>query len=94
MTARPIATQFPGHGSMDDLTTERSFDLYATWRIGLLFDMLLMGVCTTRRWHTSGRLVQKVNVSTVYDRRHSSINDKSYLLMSFFFEKKRKKYIF
>ena len=29
-TARPIATQFPGYGCMDDLTTERSFDLQAT----------------------------------------------------------------
>ena len=28
-TARPIDTQFLGHGCMDDLTTERSFDLQA-----------------------------------------------------------------
>ena len=26
MTAHPIATQFPGYGCMDDLTTERSFE--------------------------------------------------------------------
>ena len=33
MTARPIATQFPGHGCMFDLTTESSFDSQATWVI-------------------------------------------------------------
>ena len=32
-TARPITTQYPRHGGMDDLTTERSFDLQATWVI-------------------------------------------------------------
>ena len=50
-TARLIATQFLGHGCMDDLATERSFDLQAKWVIGVLglfFDMLSMGVCTTR----------------------------------------------
>ena len=35
-TARPIATQFPGHGCMDDLTTGRSFDSLATWVIDVL----------------------------------------------------------
>ena len=30
--------------------------------------MLSMGVCTTRQWQTSGRLVQELNVCTVpYD---------------------------
>ena len=29
-TARPISTQFPGHGCMYDLTTERSFGSQAT----------------------------------------------------------------
>ena len=46
-TARPIATQFPGSGCIDDLTTVRSFDLQATWVIGvfiLCFAMLYMGV--------------------------------------------------
>ena len=36
---------------MDDPTTERSFDLQATWVIdmlGLAFDMLSMGVCATK----------------------------------------------
>ena len=35
-TARPIATQFPGQGCIDDLETERSFDLEATWVIDVL----------------------------------------------------------
>ena len=35
-TTRPIATQPPGHGCMDDLKTEGSFDLQATWLIGVL----------------------------------------------------------
>ena len=63
--ARPIATQFPWHGRMDDLTNERSFDSQATWVIdvlGLLFDM---AVCITRHWQTSGRLMQELNVCTV-----------------------------
>ena len=30
-----------------------------------LFDMLSMGVCTTRHWQTFGRLVQELNVYTV-----------------------------
>ena len=56
--------QFPGHGCMDNLTTERSFDLQATWFIGV--DTLSMGVCTTRHWQTYGRLVQEVLVCTVW----------------------------
>ena len=35
-TARPIATQFPGHGRTDDLTIERRLDWQATWVIGVL----------------------------------------------------------
>ena len=35
-TARLIATQFPDHGCMDDLTTERSFVSQATWVIDVL----------------------------------------------------------
>ena len=67
-TACPIAIKFPGHGCMDDLTNERSFDLQAMWSIallGLFLYLLAMGVCTTRHWQTSGRLVQESNVSTV-----------------------------
>ena len=30
------------------------------------FGMLSMGVCTTRYWQTSGRLVQELNVCTVH----------------------------
>ena len=46
------ASQFSGHGCMDDPTTERSFDSPVTWVIdmlGLIFDMLSLGVCTTSR---------------------------------------------
>ena len=32
-TTRPITTQCPRHGGMDDLTNERSYDLQATWVI-------------------------------------------------------------
>ena len=35
-TARPIATQVPGHRCMDNLTTERSFDSQAIWVIRVL----------------------------------------------------------
>ena len=68
-TACPIAIQFLGHGCMDDLTTERKVDLQAQWVIyllGLFFDLLSMGVWTTRHcMQTSGRSVQKWNVCTV-----------------------------
>ena len=41
-----IATQFPGHGSMDDLTTKRSFHSQATWAVdvlGLFFRHVIHG---------------------------------------------------
>ena len=41
----------------------------------LMFDMLSMGVCTTRHWQTSGRLVQELNVCTVHVKRAKHIND-------------------
>ena len=69
MTVCLIATQFPWHGCMDGLITQRSFDSEAMWGIdvlGLFVDMLSMGVCTTTHWQTSGRLVQELNVCTVY----------------------------
>ena len=65
----PDCQQVPGYGCMDDLTTERSFASQDTWVInvvGLLSDMLAMGLRTTRHWQTSGRLVQELNVCTVY----------------------------
>ena len=34
--ACPFATQFPGHGCIDDLTTESKFDSQATWIIVML----------------------------------------------------------
>ena len=67
-TARPIASSFPRHGNMDDLTTERRFDSQASWVIdvpGMVFDMVCMDFCTTRQWLTAGRLVQELNVRTV-----------------------------
>ena len=64
--APPIATQVSGHGYMDDLTTERSFDSQAEWVIDVLgFFTLSKGICTGRHWQTTGRLVQEVNVCTV-----------------------------
>ena len=60
-TARPVVTQFLDHGCMDDLTIKRTFDSQATCVIdvlGLYFEMLSMGMCTTRHWQISGRLVQ------------------------------------
>ena len=53
---------------MDDLTTERSLDSQATRVVdvlGYFLDMLSKGVCTTRRWQTSARLVQELNVCIV-----------------------------
>ena len=50
-----------------DLATKRSFDSQATMIIDLLglYFGLSMGVCATRYWQTSGRLVQELNVCTV-----------------------------
>ena len=72
MTACPIASKIPGHGCIDDITTECSFGSQATCDIdvlGLFFQILVlsMGVCTTRHWQTSGRLLQELNVCTVTD---------------------------
>ena len=62
-TAHTTAIQFPGNVCMDDLTTELSFDSKATWVIDVLslfFDLLSVGVCTTRHWRTSGRLGARI----------------------------------
>ena len=54
MICGPIATQFPGHRCVDDLTTERSFDLRGSFMcLAYLFDILTMGVCETRHWQMS-----------------------------------------
>ena len=69
---RPIVTQFPGLGCMDDLKTKRRVDKEATWVIdmlGLFLDMYSMGVCTTRQWQTAGRLVQEFDICTVHIKR-------------------------
>ena len=64
---RPTATQFLRQGCMGDFTNLHSFDSQATGVmdvLGSFFDMLSMGVCTTTHWHTSGRLVQNLNICT------------------------------
>ena len=63
-----LHTRFPGHGLMDDITTERSFDSHAAWVIhviGSSFEISSMGVYRTRHWQPSGRLVQEFNVGTI-----------------------------
>ena len=60
---RPHVRLPPSFLDMDDLTTERGFDLQATWVIdvlGLFFDM---SVCTTRHWQMFGRQLQELNVA-------------------------------
>ena len=64
----PIATQFPGHGCMDDL--QLNVSLIRNLRgllicVSYFIEMLSMGVVTTRQWQASGRLVQELNVCTV-----------------------------
>ena len=44
--------------------------------LGLFFDMLFMGVCTTRHWRTSGRLAQELNVCTVCCHKWFDYEDK------------------
>ena len=41
----------------------------ALMRLDYHFDMIIMGVCTTRHCQTSGRLVQELNVCTVHWNR-------------------------
>ena len=53
------------HGRMDGRKTERNYDSQVRWvtdMLGLLLDMLSMGICKTRHWQTSGQLVQELNV--------------------------------
>ena len=67
-TACLITTQFPGHGCIND--PQLNVALVHKLR-GLLLclayflEVLSIGVGTTRYWHTSGRLVQELNVCTV-----------------------------
>ena len=68
MTTRPIATQFPGHGCMYYLTTERTFDSQAKLVndvLGLFSYVLYIGVDIPRHWQTSSRPLQELNVCTV-----------------------------
>ena len=64
-----IHDRTPWCGCMDELTTERRFDsklrgslIYLAY---FFFDMLAIGVSTTNRCQTSGRLVLELNVCTV-----------------------------
>ena len=41
--------------------------------LAYFFDMLSMGVCKTRHWQTSGRLVQELNTCTVVDKYSSNL---------------------
>ena len=54
-----FATQIPWQRSLNGLTSERSFELQD-------FDKMTMGVCTTRHWQTSGRLVPEFNDCAVH----------------------------
>ena len=63
MTARPIATHFPGYRCMDYLTTERSFDSQVTWVIdviGLFFWHVIHGCLYNQAledvWLTGARI--------------------------------------
>ena len=51
-TWRSIATQFPGHGWMDDLTTKCSFDLHTTWMffIYVIYECLYNQAHVSRSW--------------------------------------------
>ena len=68
MTSHLIAAYFFGMGAWK--TSQLIVTLIRKLR-GLLmfltsfFDMLYMGVCTTRHWQTPGQLVQELNVCTV-----------------------------
>ena len=69
---------------MDDLATERSFDLQATLVndvLHLFFDKQVIRGCwtvgTTRHWQVSGRLLQELNVCSV-DYLQSMISSEIY----------------
>ena len=61
-TARPIATQFPGHELMDDLLTEHSFDSWVIDVLGLIVYVIHGCLYLTSHWQASGRLGQELNV--------------------------------
>ena len=66
---KPACHQFHWHRCKDRLKIERDFDSQTTWVIdvlGLYFDTLSTGAFTTRHWQTTGRLVQELNVHTVW----------------------------
>ena len=78
MTALLIVTQFYGQGCNHMTLNSKlnvSFISQALWVIyvlGLCFDVLSMGVCKTRHWQTSGRLVQELHVCTVWESMYVS----------------------
>ena len=64
--ARPITSQFPGNGCMDDLTAERSFaSPCVILMYFVFFDMLSLGICEIGHWQTSSWLLQELKVCTV-----------------------------
>ena len=64
MTARPIATQLTGHGCNQRSQTSQLIPRSLMF-LAYIFDMLSVGVCTTKHCQTSGRLVQELSVFTV-----------------------------
>ena len=68
-TARPIATQFPGHGCMDDFTTESSFDMCHRCVLAYLLTCYPCVFVQPGTGQTFGRLLQELNVGTVFLNR-------------------------
>ena len=67
-TPRPIANQFPWHRCDHTSRTSLLNVPLIRWLCGSLMYLaysLSMDVCTTGHWHTSGRLVQELNVCIV-----------------------------
>ena len=66
-----IHNRIPGHGcDHRSLTSQLNIALIrilfgSLTCLAYFFDMLSMGVCATRHWQMSGRLVQELNVCTV-----------------------------
>ena len=62
-TARPIATHFP-HPCIDAWMTLQLKQRVLFVRLSYFLDMLSMGVCITRRWQTTSRIMQELNSCT------------------------------
>ena len=72
---RPHARSSPSFLGMDAwMTSQLNVALIRKLRGSLMclvyvFDMLCRGICTTRHWRPSGRLVQELYVSTVCESK-------------------------